>query len=325
MALIRTPSPLPTPLDYVPPNSEPANVGARDSWWSLAERPGARAAGLSALDLCYFNFGTRRPTEINWYLKNKVGCTTQTRDGDNYTFASCKFPDKVYIPKIGVIPPPNEYPKPSEAETADIWVGVAGKFGSNVVVVGIDIIEAAVFTLGPSNTIHWAMIHGESNRVGPGVGAGGGASVVLATGIKSPRDFQGLQTGPSNLAQEFSLGNLWKDLDFNISVGEGAGNWLKAGKHAAKFQPVINFITKLGARTPSGLINALKKLGPDDYANLSKLLITVKATNGIENDAPSIMVIDLPGAGKGLEISVFVAVTTYSLLNNGSFRPIWAD
>lgn len=325
MALIKTPSPQPTALDYVPPNSEPANVGPKDSWWTLAERQGSRAAGLSALDLCYFNFGTRKPTEINWYLKNKVGCTTQTRDGDNYTFASCKYPNKVYIPKIGVVPPPSEYPKPNEAETADVWVGVAGKFGSNVVVVGIDIIEAAVFTLGQHNTIHYALIHGESNRIGPGVGAGGGASVVLATGIKRPSDFQGLQTGPSNLAQEFSLGNLWKDMDFNISVGEGLGNWVKGGKHAAKFAPVINFISKLGARTPSGLVEIIKKFGPDDYANLSKLIITIKQAGGIENDVPAIMVIDLPGAGKGVEISFFVAVTTYTLLNYGMFKAPWSS
>ena len=66
MALVKTPSPQPTALDYVPPNSEPANVGAKDSWWTLAERQGSKAAGLSALDLCYFNFGTRKASEINW-------------------------------------------------------------------------------------------------------------------------------------------------------------------------------------------------------------------------------------------------------------------
>lgn len=319
MALVKHPQPLPTPLDYVPPNSEPANPGPKDSWWTLADRPGPRAAKLSALDLCHFNFGTRKPTEINWYLKNKVGCVKETADGNNYLFASCKFPEKVYLPKVGVVPSPPDYPKPGPGEAMDVWVGVAGKFGSNVVVVGIDIIEAAVFTAGPNQTIEWAMLHGESNRVGPGVGAGGGASVVLATGIKRPSDFQGLQIGPSNLSKEFSLANLWKDLDFNISVGGKLSGWLKGGKHAAKFKPVIDFITKLGAKTPAGLVKIIKNLGADDYANLTKLIITMKSAAGIENDAPSIMVIDLPGAGGGTEVSFFVSVTTYTLLDHGSF------
>src|SRR5690606_38097764 len=68
------PTHLPTGLDYAPADGETYKVKASDSWWTLAELPQVKAAGLSPLDHCYYNFKTRRPNEINWYLREKVGC-----------------------------------------------------------------------------------------------------------------------------------------------------------------------------------------------------------------------------------------------------------
>lgn len=86
-------------LTYVPPNSEPYKVKDTDDWWKLAALPAVKAAGLSALDLCVYNFQTRVPTEINWYLRNKVGCTKTTSDKKNYAFSSTATPGIVYLPK----------------------------------------------------------------------------------------------------------------------------------------------------------------------------------------------------------------------------------
>ncbi|MDQ8159537.1 MAG: hypothetical protein P3C12_09015 [Gemmatimonadota bacterium] len=86
-------------LQYVPADSTPYKVTARDSWWTLADRPEAKAAKLSALDLCVYNFRTRVPAEINWYLRNKVGCTTATGDKQNYKFSDDAAPGIVYLPK----------------------------------------------------------------------------------------------------------------------------------------------------------------------------------------------------------------------------------
>ncbi|MGL4496193.1 MAG: hypothetical protein ACRCUX_10280, partial [Beijerinckiaceae bacterium] len=43
------------------------------------------------IDLVRLNFGTTDLAEVNWYLKNYVGCTQTTSDGKNYTFGSLKF------------------------------------------------------------------------------------------------------------------------------------------------------------------------------------------------------------------------------------------
>lgn len=194
MALVKTPSPQPTALDYVPPNSEPANVGAKDSWWTLAERQGSKAAGLSALDLCYFNFGKRKASEINWYLKHKVGCTMQTRDGDNYTFAACKFPNKVYIPKIGVIPPRKEYPnfvedtlwfmapwRPYESPyESTAWLGIGVKGGGHLAIFGFDTMLGKVWSIDATGRSFGLMA--ETIRGGPGLGGGGNVCIVYVTG-----------------------------------------------------------------------------------------------------------------------------------------------
>ena len=117
MPIVHKPQPLPSPLDYVPKLSTSHNVSNNESWYTLAERPEVKAAGMSANDLCYFNFLTRKPAEINWYLSHKVGCTMTTRDGKNYVFSTSDNPGIVYLPQIGAPLPVNvATPKSSKAE-----------------------------------------------------------------------------------------------------------------------------------------------------------------------------------------------------------------
>ena len=98
MPITRAPKPLPSPLDYVPSGSVPYKVTNSDSFYSLADRPQVKAAGESANDLCNFNFKTRNPPEINWYLYHKVGCRKATQDGNNYMFSSSDQPGIIYLP-----------------------------------------------------------------------------------------------------------------------------------------------------------------------------------------------------------------------------------
>jgi hypothetical protein len=131
MPITHEPNPLPSPLDYVPAQSTTYQVKSTDSWWTLAELPQVRGVGLSALDLCYFNFKTRKPSEINWYLRNKVGCQTATHDGKNYKFSAADRPGIVYLPGVGLNPPANEYPQPKRSDRTNAWIGFGGKAGRN--------------------------------------------------------------------------------------------------------------------------------------------------------------------------------------------------
>jgi hypothetical protein len=304
MPLEAKPNPMPSALDYVPPLSEPYKVLSSDSWWTLAEKPGPLAAGLSALDLCYFNFRTRKPTEINWYLRNKVGCKTATSDGKNFKFSMADNPGIVYLPVVGVSPPAAEYPIPIEPAPdptflSDVWMGVGVKAGSMIVVVGIDTMGGVLISLDAS--MRYAGVSGEVNRLGLGAGVGGGAVILIATGVTDPSQIHGLQ----------SLAG-----DFNVSLGAKWGHFAKLGK-MRKLQPFVDAFMKIGAKTPGSLKAALKS-NPDNWINLYKNSASLKDALGVgPNDPPSLMVLDMPFVGAGTEVSLFYGLTTLTLLDSG--------
>ena len=74
-------------------------VGTQDSWFTLAERAEVKAANMSANDLCYFNFKTRQPAEINWYLYNKVGCRITDARREELHVHDRHQAGVVYLPK----------------------------------------------------------------------------------------------------------------------------------------------------------------------------------------------------------------------------------
>lgn len=63
------------------PIEVPVGSDAKQSFYTIAE-----SKGLDPADLVRFNFGTTDPAQINWYLREYVGCFNTTRDGYNYTF-----------------------------------------------------------------------------------------------------------------------------------------------------------------------------------------------------------------------------------------------
>lgn len=76
------------------PTGTRRDVTLKDNWGDLA-----KIAGIPALDLIEYNFQTRIPEVINWYLHNFVGCTTTTGDGKNYRFGPGTR--TVYLPPAG--------------------------------------------------------------------------------------------------------------------------------------------------------------------------------------------------------------------------------
>jgi len=58
----------------------------------------AKAAGLTWKELSKFNWGTDVPDEINEHLRDVVGCTKKTKDGNNYMFDDSDQPGIIYIP-----------------------------------------------------------------------------------------------------------------------------------------------------------------------------------------------------------------------------------
>jgi hypothetical protein len=66
------------------------------------------------MDLIEYNFKTRNPKEVNWYLRNFVGCKYATQDGKNHVFSDNLNPGYIYTAKKlqEQEPPPVSHPIP---------------------------------------------------------------------------------------------------------------------------------------------------------------------------------------------------------------------
>ena len=64
----------------------------------------AQKYGVSVQELLLHNFATLEPAEINWYLREQVGCNLSTDDGNNWRFSRTANPGLLYLPKQPVRP-----------------------------------------------------------------------------------------------------------------------------------------------------------------------------------------------------------------------------
>jgi hypothetical protein len=68
----------------MPQDGIPHRVQDGDNWWSIAQRYGYS----DPWTIISYNFRTRDPREVNWYLREYVGCNVKTPDGKNWRFSS---------------------------------------------------------------------------------------------------------------------------------------------------------------------------------------------------------------------------------------------
>ncbi|MDX2132072.1 MAG: LysM peptidoglycan-binding domain-containing protein [Planctomycetota bacterium] len=93
MPIERRPS-NPLPRTFVPPGGIRYRVQDGDGFVSVARRHNI----ADVWTLIEFNFRTRSPAEVNWYLRENVGCVRATPDGKNWMFSSDDNPGIIYIP-----------------------------------------------------------------------------------------------------------------------------------------------------------------------------------------------------------------------------------
>jgi hypothetical protein len=294
MPIMREPKPHPSELDYVPPFSRPYKVSPNDSWWTLAERPDVKFSGMTAQDLCYFNFRTRKPAEINWYLYHKVGCRISTRDGSNYRFTAADQPGTVHLPKPGHLPPVGEITQ-KRKDRLNTWFGIVGKGGTQFVVVGIETVVG--FAVSLDDPTKWMAITASINRIGPGFGASGGFAGVYVTGVTSPSQLNGHQEG---------------DWDFNLTLGPNWGKIAKSAGRTTKLRPLIEALAKIGAKTPTALKRMLKA-NPDKYGELVDSCRSFNDSLGMGSESgPKVLIFDVPLGGGGVEVSGYFGVSNFN-------------
>lgn len=88
-----------------PPNSRPAphRVTDDESFETVARRH-----GVTVQALLMHNFGTTNPAELNWYLRENVGCKLATHDKQNWRFSRAAIPGLIYIPMQTIVMDPME-------------------------------------------------------------------------------------------------------------------------------------------------------------------------------------------------------------------------
>jgi len=109
MPIEHRPASLPWP--FPPKNGIPYRVHSGETWGTIAA-----ANGISALDFIKFNFGALTSAEVNWCLRNLVGCKRTTFNGKNWIFSDNADPGLVYLPPKGS-PVPAPPPKPPSTST----------------------------------------------------------------------------------------------------------------------------------------------------------------------------------------------------------------
>jgi hypothetical protein len=74
-----------------------------DDWWSLQ----SLFKRCDPWDIIFYNFGTYNPEEVNWYLREWIGCHDVSSDGKNYRFGALPTgqPMQIYIPTDDWLPP----------------------------------------------------------------------------------------------------------------------------------------------------------------------------------------------------------------------------
>lgn len=82
---------------------------------SITKRGIAAREHIDAWALIEFNFQTHVPEEVNWYLRELVGCRHSRDGGRNYAFigADPKL-RKIYLPAVPPPPPPKPIPWPDK-------------------------------------------------------------------------------------------------------------------------------------------------------------------------------------------------------------------
>lgn len=92
MAIEKSPA-SPLAQNFRPSGGTPYRVKDGDSWASLAGK-----LRIDVWNLIDYNFHTRNPDEVNWYLRRNVGCHKAAPGGRNYVFSSDARPGVVYLP-----------------------------------------------------------------------------------------------------------------------------------------------------------------------------------------------------------------------------------
>jgi hypothetical protein len=283
-----------------PPGAYPFLVtsSSGNNWSRVA---GADGWSGGAWDLIAYNFGTRNPREVNWYLYHFVGCRVSVDGNKNLTFWNSQpgviytrndlhyrdRPPEVRPPRIvikSIVRP--TVPKPVEPmyKRSLNWFGMGVQFGGMGVFDGATTVRAYMINAEDPDSRFFLDV--DATRKGFGGGASGSIVYVFITGLHDPADVRYAPAG---------------SVDFQLAVG---GRWASFAKGLKMIPNMRRAI--LAARTATHI---------DSHDLLADLVTCAKSVikyAGIDSNsnALEVTIVELP-LGGGYEGSVYWETQRY--------------
>jgi hypothetical protein len=269
-----------------------------DNWGTVAAKDG----WADARDLISYNFNTKDPKEVNWYLYHFVGCKVSTDGNRNLSFKYAK-PGIIYTRKNHhaiTTPPVRVLPKPNKPlfTRGMTWVGLGGKVGGMQFTEGSSTAVAYMVNVTDPQCRFFLTL--DTRRIGWGAGSSVSTIGVLVTGLYDPRDVRHAPGG---------------EIDFDVAI---AGKWGAVAKNL-KTVPRLGAITRAAARlrhikSPSTLAQ---------FATGAKSIWNAAGAD-VESTKLKVTVVDLP-IGAGLEGSLYWGESTYRARDIILTKDEWED
>lgn len=199
---------------FIPSLFRPYKVKDGDSLALIAKKH-----NMEVWELIYENFRTRDPAETNWYLKNYVGCTKETRDRSNLIFSSNDSPGIIYVPPDSSVIPFVPHPPKAPSALRNVWAGLAKGHSGDLFVIGAHDLTGMIYNLGDElPNVRNATLNINGFKFGVGLGASIGGVFVIAYGYPQAKDMNGVTGGR----------------DFDLAVGAKLGDLVKGIKYLGK-------------------------------------------------------------------------------------------
>lgn len=269
-----------------------------DDWVSVAVKDG----WSNPRDFVAFNFNTKDPKEINWYLYHFVGCRISNDGNKNLSFKYAK-PGIVYTRKNHFaidIPPVKVLPKPVKPlfTRGMTWVGIGGKVGGMNFTEGNSSAVAYMVNVTDQNSRFFLTM--DTRRTGWGAGASVSTIGVMVTGLYDPRDVRHAPGGA---------------IDFDVAI---AGKWGSVAKG-------LKTVPRLGAmaRAAASLRHIKSPSTLASFVTGAKSVWTAAGAD-FESTDLKVTVVDLP-IGAGLEGSLYWGESKYRALDIILTKDEWED
>jgi hypothetical protein len=284
---------------FGPPGSFFYRVKDGEHWGSVAQRDG----WSNPWDFIKYNFpDVTDPREVNWFLKNYVGCNVK-KDGKNYSFSNSAKYGFVFtrhnlqpsMQRQAPVPAPPISPESDDGPLKQVygpprtWFAVGGKIGGMVGPKGGDVLGLSGIALDGSLDAFFS--YGYTDRTGGGLGGGAGFIAGIVYSMQHPN-------------QLFDITS--KGWDVGISLGLGAGGAAKLAAHAAK-------LDGMARKVVSATVNSIVGSGPalsTFMTGLKGMGQILEKTFGPRGELSAVL-IDVPFGSIGLEASVYEGVTKF--------------